>query len=83
MQKKIIYPQDKIIRSRPWKWITIVATILGIITAGWFFYDKLTTDNNRTIVQDVSPETREKIKNLKPGETVLMEKVGGSENGPE
>lgn len=85
MRKRKVYPQDKIIRSRVWKWITIIATVLGIVTASWFFYDKLTEDEF-IIEQRMSPEAMDSIRErLDNGEEVILEKGirRNDEDGPE
>jgi hypothetical protein len=65
-----------------WKWFVAIATILGFVTGGLALYDKLAEDPNTTIRQDVSPELKEKIDNLGPGETMNVIK-GGAPDGPE
>lgn len=67
--------------NKVWQWVTIIATLLGLITGGIALYD-YTTKEEFTIEQSVDPETMKRLKELKPGETITVEK-GRPSNGPE
>jgi hypothetical protein len=68
-----MYPQDRIIKSRVWKWITIIATLLGLITGMVALYATLTREEY-TIEQMVDPETMKKLRELGPGESIPVMK---------
>lgn len=76
LMKKGIYPQDKIIRSRVWKWLTIIVTFFGLVGGVWLcyqIYDHFTKEEF-TIEQSVDPETMKRLRELKPGESINVEK---------
>jgi hypothetical protein len=77
--KRKLFPSEKILQSRIWKWLTIIATILGILAAStalidwWgdhFIYNKFFS-NELVIEQRLSPEM---MKKLKEGEEIKIEK---------
>ena len=73
MPNNRIYPQDKIIKSRVWKWITIIATLLGLITGIVAIYTSVTREKF-TVEQMVDPETMHRLKELGPGESIPVMK---------
>ena len=67
--------------SKFWRWFTAIATVLGLVTGGLALYDYATKEEF-TIEQSVDPETMKRLKELSPGETIIIEK-GRPSNGAE
>jgi hypothetical protein len=61
------------VRSKFWGWFVAIATILGFVTGGLAVYDYATREEF-TIEQSVDPATMKRLKELKPGETINVEK---------
>jgi hypothetical protein len=59
--------------NKLWQWITIVATVLGLITGSIALYDYATKEEF-TIEQSVAPETMKRLRELKPGESIDIRK---------
>lgn len=59
--------------SKFWSWFARMAMIVGLLTGGLALYDYVTTDEY-TIEQSVDPETMKRLKELKPGESINVEK---------
>jgi hypothetical protein len=59
--------------NKLWQWITIIATVLGLITGSIALYDYATKEEF-TIEQSVDPATMKRLRELKPGETINVEK---------
>ena len=62
--------------STIWKTITVIVTIFGLLGGIWLcytVYDHFTKEEY-TIEQSVDPETMKRLRELKPGESINVEK---------
>ena len=61
------------LNSKFWIWFARITAVIGLLTGGIAFYDYMTTEEY-TIEQSVDPETMKRLKDLKPGEKINVEK---------
>lgn len=64
---------ETMLNSNFWKWFARISAIIGLITGSIAFYNYVTTDEY-TIEQSVDPETMKRLKELGPGEKIIVEK---------